>query len=495
MADIRINALPEEDAPVATENVAIDGANTRRVTIQKLVDAGAPPASQAEAEAGVNAVKRMSPLTTKQAILANIGTSSGTIASGDDTRITGSAQKTENLSDLLDASAARTNLGLGTAATASASAFATASQGATADSAIQPSYLGFSDTDSDANVLARLPLQNLTHQPEQYSGILGSLGKGAIFREVTRTGGYGSYGDILVSGVVDAATVTTEIDVGITSWMTHKNLQGGQVFGGWDGANTPAAEFGTFTGGAAIGREINVGNRWGDTGKLTSTAVTRYTAGLQIVPDVAPTRDTVTYTATITAASPAVVTHNAHGLTANTPVRFQTTGVLPTGMTAGTVYFVDSVGLAANTFQLKTAIIGGSSVDTTDTGSGTHAYIPAFPSNFAQIIAQSIHGHRWWIGTLIAYDSLMPGGEGVHASGASASASYQPDAYLKMDGYWKRGLDFEGTVFSDAVFNFDFANQTAATATAGGLPSPGGFAGYIIAMVSGTLVKIPYFGN
>jgi hypothetical protein len=75
-------------------------------------------------------------------------------------------------------------------------------------------------------------------------------------------------------------------------------------------------------------------------------------------------------TATVTIASPGVVTFNAHGLAATDPVQFTTTGALPTGLVASTTYYVKSV-LTANTFTLA-ATPGGTVITTSGVQSGTH---------------------------------------------------------------------------------------------------------------------------
>ena len=75
-------------------------------------------------------------------------------------------------------------------------------------------------------------------------------------------------------------------------------------------------------------------------------------------------------TATMTVASPGVVTVTNHGFSNGDPVVFTTTGALPTGVTASTIYFV--IEKAQSTFQLA-ATIGGTAIVTTGSQSGVHS--------------------------------------------------------------------------------------------------------------------------
>jgi len=83
-----------------------------------------------------------------------------------------------------------------------------------------------------------------------------------------------------------------------------------------------------------------------------------------------------TATVTITIATPGVVSWTAHGLRAGDPVKFTTTGALPTGITGGTTYYVISTGLTADTFRFASAA-GGSAINTSGSQSGTHTGINA----------------------------------------------------------------------------------------------------------------------
>lgn len=79
-------------------------------------------------------------------------------------------------------------------------------------------------------------------------------------------------------------------------------------------------------------------------------------------------------TITVTIATPAVVSWASHGLREGDPVIFTTTGALPTGITAGTTYYVGR-SPAAGTFNISTSkanAAAGTFVATSGTQSGVH---------------------------------------------------------------------------------------------------------------------------
>lgn len=78
-------------------------------------------------------------------------------------------------------------------------------------------------------------------------------------------------------------------------------------------------------------------------------------------------------TVTMTIAAPCVVTSTAHGFVNGDKIYFTTTGALPTGLSANTIYYVG--GAAANTFNLATTqanAIAGTHITTTGSQSGVH---------------------------------------------------------------------------------------------------------------------------
>lgn len=86
------------------------------------------------------------------------------------------------------------------------------------------------------------------------------------------------------------------------------------------------------------------------------------------------TNETRNATCTMTIASPAVVSKTGHGYSSGDKILFRTTGALPTGVTAGTVYFVSATDLTADTFKFS-ATDGGAVINTSGTQSGTHTLV------------------------------------------------------------------------------------------------------------------------
>lgn len=71
----------------------------------------------------------------------------------------------------------------------------------------------------------------------------------------------------------------------------------------------------------------------------------------------------------ISVATPGVVTWVDHGFAAGQPIMFSTTGALPTGLSADTIYYVIAAGLTADSFSVALTN-GGAGVAVTAAGTG-----------------------------------------------------------------------------------------------------------------------------
>jgi hypothetical protein len=122
-----------------------------------------------------------------------------------------------------------------------------------------------------------------------------------------------------------------------------------------------------LTAAVAVGEDVYV--TWtggtGTNGFYEVTDLDTDTTGTAVTVDLPYIDSTVT----ISIAAPGVVTWTNHGLSANDTIRFTTTGALPTGLSAGTTYYVKTV-LSDNTFTVS-ASSGGTAITTSGTQSGT----------------------------------------------------------------------------------------------------------------------------
>ena len=179
---------------------------------------------------------------------------------------------------------------------------------------------------------ASIRVVNQELQPSKWPSVDGSLYNGAVSVSVKRTGGFGSYGVDLVDYLISNSTPAGEFDVGMTSWVTNQNLAGGSVFGKWGGSNTPSSFLGqTYTGGSAIGQELNVGNRWADFGYQEDVGGIRYTVALQLIPDVLPAPDGETVDI-YPGSFAQVIGPSVHGHRWWTGIKVRTDTIMPNGI-------------------------------------------------------------------------------------------------------------------------------------------------------------------
>jgi len=120
----------------------------------------------------------------------------------------------------------------------------------------------------------------------------------------------------------------------------------------------------------APSRQDNFGAVPTDAGQIAMIAAeaTNHNYPIKVILNDAPAARSATVT--ISNASPGVITWTGHALAVDTAVVFATSGALPTGLTAGTTYYVKTV-LDEDTFTVA-ATKGGTVINTSSVGSGTH---------------------------------------------------------------------------------------------------------------------------
>src|SRR3990167_5934190 len=126
-------------------------------------------------------------------------------------------------------------------------------------------------------------------------------------------------------------------------------------------------------------------------GLLRNVNIDAFTGAVKANPALASIFNTAV-SATVTAADTDICTSTGMTGNANTTgqaVKFTTTGTLPAGLTANTVYFVLTESQAAGTFKVTTTIAGGTTVNITDTGSGTHTVATVNPGAINHIVQDS----------------------------------------------------------------------------------------------------------
>jgi len=208
----------------------------------------------------------------------------------------------------------------------------------------------------------------------------------------------------------------------------------------------------------------NVGGTAGNMWVETPSGWSQITFGRELFFTSAPA---VSATVTITIASPAVVTYTAHGFTANRPVQFSTTGTLPTGIVAGTTYYVIAAGLTANTFEIS-ATVGGTAINTSGSQSGTHTCTAVPNVNVGDTVTGASSG-----ATAVVKKVLLRTGTWTNAGAGSFVFSSVTGAFTNGENLKVTGAavaiassaDSSITRLPGGQMEFDNINFTGSTAT------------------------------
>ena len=275
------------------------------------------------------------------------------------------------------ASGARTNLGLGTAATTNATAYATAAQGTLADSAVQPADLSTVATSNSYDDLDDLP--TLGTASAEDVGYFATAAQGALADSATQPGDLatvstsGSYSDLS-----NKPTIPTNLDsltdVVITSASTNQLLK----FNGTNWVNATVGGSGTVT---SVDMSVPTGlTVSGNPVTTAGTLAVTYSAGYAI-PTTAKQTEWDTAYGWGNHASAGYLTSVAYAdITGTVPTWNQnTTGSAATLTTARTIAITGDLAYTSGSFDGSGNVTGTGTLATVNSDVGAYGSSTAIP--------------------------------------------------------------------------------------------------------------------
>lgn len=157
---------------------------------------------------------------------------------------------------------------------------------------------------------------------------------------------------------------------------------------------------------------------------------------------------------TITVATPAVVTLASHGLIVGEAIFFTTTGALPTGITANTVYFVISAGFTTGAFEISTTA-GGSAVNTSGSQSGTHSLFRQSSYSSGDCLFVGDGTDNWYM-MAQDYTFVDLGNKNTSPPLGNVAAPYNSRIFVQVKNklYWSDAFSSDYSTSFDRTSNF-----------------------------------------
>ena len=350
----------------------------------------------------------------------------------------------------------------------------------------------FQQTWNNASVAFTGFQYNATDTASNASSLLMDLRRnGTNYASVTKDGVFVSHAPDNGTGNVNGFSLTSP------TFGTKTGL--------FSGYNSSSAGFSLYAGGTAIGGCLGATSPFqvGPNGLgFATTGIAAGSSAWIVRKDRASLRfgnsDTGgSTTVTITIASPGVVSWTNSAFSVGTPVVFTTTGALPTGIVAGTVYY--AVATQQSTFQIATTLanaLAGTAINTSGTQSGTHTATAA--SNTQALSVQNVSG----ISNFLGADFVINGSQGT-GTGAGGSLVFRV-APAGLSGSAQNALATALTIDGGSTFlttnPFSIANTIStlrafSSGSGGGIVFSNSGANSEVGLVAGNTMQFTVGGN